>query len=316
MAGSVYWIGGNGNAYLKSSSGVKDLGKLTKDYGKGFDAQYGSAQATRIADPNPPKTPSTPSYGGGYSTPAPVYAPKINYSGMAATARSQAEGAVNPYYNDLLNKFLQGQAVQKKQQSDLTATTITNLEDELKNTLGGNEIQKTRTTEDTNTNLSKIAATEDQFQTDSGSQFEADRIKQAQTLAASGLTGGTAAQQQEAAQTTNATTEGRQIGKFQEDRDTQVIAKARTFEDLARSGEIATTGKEKGVKKANVDLANLIENQGVELGKTQLSLAKDKESDIASKSQAILGGLVLNWINSISNPAQRNAAYQAYGSLV
>lgn len=51
MANS-YWIGNNGNAYLKTDSGVQDLGKVTKNYGNGFDAELGSAQANQIVNPS------------------------------------------------------------------------------------------------------------------------------------------------------------------------------------------------------------------------------------------------------------------------
>jgi hypothetical protein len=61
--GAVYWIGANGNTYLKDSSGVRDLGQ--NNYGftnGGFESNtlQQSIGATRIADPNAP-APTAPS---------------------------------------------------------------------------------------------------------------------------------------------------------------------------------------------------------------------------------------------------------------
>ena len=55
MANTVYWVGANGNVYFKSGDKVQDAGRLIKDYGNGFDAQFLSAESNRIDDPNPPK---------------------------------------------------------------------------------------------------------------------------------------------------------------------------------------------------------------------------------------------------------------------
>lgn len=52
---TVYWIGADGNVWFRSGDNVQNAGKLIKDYGNGFDAQYLSAESERIDDPNPPK---------------------------------------------------------------------------------------------------------------------------------------------------------------------------------------------------------------------------------------------------------------------
>lgn len=53
--GAVYWVGADGNVWLKGSSGVQNVGKPSNLQAGGFDAARLSAQATRINDPNPPK---------------------------------------------------------------------------------------------------------------------------------------------------------------------------------------------------------------------------------------------------------------------
>lgn len=62
MAGAVYWVGADGNVWLKGSSGVQNLGSATTaNYGlsdAGFESNTlkQSIQAQRIADPNAPAT--------------------------------------------------------------------------------------------------------------------------------------------------------------------------------------------------------------------------------------------------------------------
>lgn len=245
-----------------------------------------------------------------------VYAPALDYNSINSQARSSAEQAVNPYYDKLLNDFLKSQATAKAQTEAQTATNISNLQDTLKNTIEGNTITGARTAEDTATNLGQINTAADQFQTDSGQKFATDRVAKAEALSKAGLTGGLGAQQTEADQTARNTTEKRQEQTFQTQRNTQELSKARTFEDLSRSTSMATGTEAKGEKQANVDLGNFIENQGLDLTGEQNKLAASKEADIISKTASVRGGLVQSFINSISNPAQRQAALSAYGSLL
>lgn len=54
MADNVYWVGQDQNVYLKSATGTQNLGKALSTSGAGFDAQFGSAEATQINDPLAP----------------------------------------------------------------------------------------------------------------------------------------------------------------------------------------------------------------------------------------------------------------------
>lgn len=66
MAYQVYWQGADGNIYLRSGDQVQNAGKAISTGDNGFDAQGMSAEAVRIADPNPPKqtAPNSPNGGG------------------------------------------------------------------------------------------------------------------------------------------------------------------------------------------------------------------------------------------------------------
>lgn len=75
--GAVYWVGADGNVWLKGSSGVQNVGKPSNLQANGFDAANLSAQATRINDPNPPKG-SAPSNPNGAAASGPIYPDKSN----------------------------------------------------------------------------------------------------------------------------------------------------------------------------------------------------------------------------------------------
>lgn len=119
MAGSsgVFWIGADGNGYVKGPNGVQNYGKVSASSANGFEGALGSVQAKQINDPNPPQQSNTPNdTGGGYgsnnvsagnggvgggaaSIAGPVYADKSNdialqNAGLGAVD-SQTQGAID-----------------------------------------------------------------------------------------------------------------------------------------------------------------------------------------------------------------------------
>lgn len=236
-------------------------------------------------------------------------AANVDYASINAQARKAAEGAVNPYYTKVLNQFLAQQAAQRQQTEAQTKTNIQNIEDQLKQTLEANQIAGNRTTEDTANNLGQINQTADEFQTDSGQQFNADRLALARVSSGGGL----GAQQQEQAQLNRNTQEKRQETKFQTARDEQELLKARTFEDLARSGKLATSNRDKGVKQQQVDLANFIQNQGFETENKRNELERSRQSDILQNQSQQARQLFEKFISTLSDPGVQQATRQAYG---
>ncbi len=265
---------------------------------------------SRIGSPAAP-TPTPPP--ASLSMPRVVAPPKLDYAAIQTQARAQAENAVNPYYTSQLNKFLEQQSFQKQQQQAQTETNVKNLEDTLKNTLEGNTIQQGRTAEDVALNQANINQTADQFQTDTGQAADANRIAQARQIAQAGTTGGLGAQQQEATQIARNTGEKRQEQQFQQQRNTQELFKTRTFEDLARSGELATASTEKGKKQADFDLNNFMKNADFELEnkKGQLEVQRLQAVGDEQSKQARLA--YNQYLAKIKDPAQLALAGQIYG---
>lgn len=270
-------------------------------------AQTLLAQPKATAPTPPPVVPMAP---------AVVKPPALDLAALQAKARADAEGAVNPYYTKLLNDFLTQQSAQKAQQQAQYDTNIKNLDDQLAETLKTNEITGKRTTEDVGQNMADINQNADIFQTDSGQAADAARIAQARGLAQSGLTGGVGAQQQEAATAASNTGEKRQEQQFQHQRQAQELFKTRTFEDLARSGELATKSTEKGKKAAKFDLDSFIEGQGFNEQNQRSSLEQQRLGAV-QQEQGNRAKLALNeWLAKIRDPAQLLAASQIYGGAV
>lgn len=260
-----------------------------------------------FAPPKPPTPTPTP------TLPAVVRPPTLNLASLQAKARADAQNAVNPYYTLQLNNFLAQQAAQRQQQQTIYDTGVKNLEDQLAQTQEANKTTGARTTEDVAQNQTQINQNADQFQTDTGQAADAARIAQAQQLAAGGLTGGIGAGQQEATTTQRNTAEKRQEQTFQQNRDAQELFKTRTFEDLARSGELAAGSTEKGKAAAKFDLDSFIQNQGFETTNKTSELENQRKQQTLEEEAKQQQIALQAYFNKITDPAQLIAARQMYG---
>lgn len=113
MAGAVYWIGADGNVWFKSADGVRNVGKPINVYDQGFDSNQLSAEATRIADPNPPQqsTPA-PTGGGGGGAAAPAKPDRTNdialqNAGLSAVDQQYSTGiaAIDKALANLIGQY-------------------------------------------------------------------------------------------------------------------------------------------------------------------------------------------------------------------
>lgn len=246
-----------------------------------------------------------------------VYAPALNTSAIYSRANSKAAANVNPYYTKLLHEFVGQQAVTKQQQQKQTDVNIQNLNDQLAQTQQANLVTGQRATQATATNEAQIAQNADNRQVDQGTQFNTDRNALAIQEAGAGLTGsGLSTGVQASAQKTQDTTETRQAQTDQEAKDAAELSKAQTFEDLATSNTNATSAATKGVTQAKFDLNKFITGQTSDLKNERQSLEVQRQGALATERQNQTRILVSNFINSIANPAQRQAAYGAYGGLL
>lgn len=246
-----------------------------------------------------------------------VYAPALDTNAIYSQARTTAAANVNPYYTKMLNDFITQQGVVRGQQEQQTQTNIQGLQDQLAELTAGNAVTGQRATEDTATNIAGIDQGADYRQTDQGTAFDTNRTDEAVKLAGSGLTeSGIGAHQQATTQATHDTTETRQADADQHAKDAAILTKARTFEDIATSNTNATSAEGKGEKQAKFDLDKFITGQSGDLQQAQGAIESQRQSALASEEGNQTKILVNNFISSIANPAQRQAAIQTYGAYL
>lgn len=245
-----------------------------------------------------------------------AYAPSLNLSSIYSQAGKAAEKSVNPYYTKQLKDFQAQQAQDKITQQQQTQTNIANLQTQLQNTVEGNAIAQQRTGQDVLQNEQQIAQQANQTQQDQGTQFDQARIAQAKQLASGGLTtSGLGAQQVLGSETNRNAQEASQAADVAQQNQNQELFKARTFEDLTRSGSLATQSEKTGETQANFDLNKYIQGQKTQLKSEKNDLESQRLSKVAQETQNKAKLAVNKFIQSISDPAQRHAAAQEYGGL-
>ena len=263
----------------------------------------------------PPKLPLTPKQI--QQANQKVYAPALDTNAIFNKANSSASSTVNPYYTKLLKDFVNQQAQAKALSQQQTQTNVQNLQDQLAQTLAQNQTTGERATQDTATQEYNLANDATQRQAAQGTAFDQARTTEGQSLAQRGLTGsGLGNQEQATAIAGRNTNEAQQGQADQQARAGAELSKARTFEDLATSSTNATTAEGKAVEQAKFDLNKFILGQTQDLQNEQQSLEQQRQSALTGERQKQTSLLVSNFINSISNPAQRQAAYSAYGGLL
>lgn len=263
---------------------------------------------------DPARTTMPSIYGSGGGAPPPVYAPKLDTASIYAKARTQAENAVNPFYTKQLNDFLAQQGALKQQRQEQYTTDIGNYKQALKDTEEANALNKERTGEDAALKQTNINTANDNNQVDTGNTFEDQRLQAARDQATSGVLGSGAGNRATAVATTaRNTTEGRQNDQFQEQRQQADLFKNRTFEDLAKSTELATTGEATKEKQATFDLDSYIQNAGFNEQDQRNKLEEARLQRVAQESGSQAKLLFNNYLAGISNPAQYEAAVRTYG---
>lgn len=135
---AVYWVGRNGNAYVKGPDGkVQDMGKALKTLDVGGEAQFGSFEAQRIDDPVP-----APSGGGSGSGNANKKV--LNDAAVANTRkaidsldeeRSTGYKNIDDDYESLLRRYERDTTKTEKEYGEQTDTNAQNLQKNTQNAL-------------------------------------------------------------------------------------------------------------------------------------------------------------------------------------
>lgn len=232
-------------------------------------------------------------------TPTPRF---INYdvTGSWNKAREMATQAVSPIYQQKMTDFLNRQQVELGRKQADTVSGKSALDLALSRLLEDTGTQRTRTAEDTATNIKDINDTQafqtrqDSLNYDAASRALTEGVG-AGNMAQSGL-GQQQIQENNLKYRENSNEQIRQMDNKVEAQNTLMN---RTFEDLTtkenRSGEDTTTGK----AKLDLDLERFMEDQAYAKDQEQKQNDLSMAADIAQKSIGIQGQLVDQWIQSL-----------------
>ena len=128
--GAVYWVGQDGNVWLKDATGTRNMGTAQSTMDNGFESQYGSGVATRIGDPLPGgvRTSSAPSGGSGVAAPPPLNQAAVDATNASISSLdqilAQALASADTGYTNALN-VLNTQEQQEKGKYD--ESTLSNM---------------------------------------------------------------------------------------------------------------------------------------------------------------------------------------------
>ena len=213
----------------------------------------------------------------------------FDYAGTQAKARAAAESAVNPLYTKMWNDYLGQAKVQQARQVADTGTANSLLQDNLKNIQDTNAITGARTAQDVQTNTDALNTGQTNYQADTGLNFDRARTALATNIAQGGTTESGLGQQQVAGQqTARNVQEGRQVMNFNDQRTAQQLLKTRTFEDLARSNELATKQTGQNTTANNLNLARYIADYGADEGNYGYNTKQQQQSIEQQRLGAVL----------------------------
>jgi hypothetical protein len=183
-------------------------------------------------------------------------APKIysyNVADASAKARAAATNAVNPYYTQQLNKFLEAEQLKQQRAREDAATGNQQVDQALSDALAASGTSRERTAQDTTTKLADVANASDYYQNTEGNTFDKARSALLGNLAQGGLTTSGLGQQQANEQVANRNVEsGQQTRAFNVQTDAINTLKKRTFEDL-QTGDTQNT-RNAGQKKQGIQV--------------------------------------------------------------
>lgn len=274
--------GGGGGGGWGGSSGSKPT-KVTK-----YEDAYDKAMRDAMASLN------------AYRTPTPRF---INYDISASwkKARQMAQQAVSPIYKQKMTDFINRQKVELGREKADVATGKSALDQALTRLLQDTQLQRGRTTEDTETNIADITAAREFAARSEGLNFDAAQRALSEGLSAGNMADtGLGQQQVQENQLMYREMSNEQVRQVDNKIEAQNTLMNRTFQDLeikeARGSEDTTSGK----KKLDLDLERFIQDQKHTKDQQFKQWELEKAADVASKSIGIQGQLVDQWIQSLT----------------
>lgn len=243
----------------------------------------------------------------------PVLAPDFDTSGNIKRARRKAAKAQNPVYERMLNQHIEEFNRQREQARTGAEQSREELQTGFQQTQEDIATQREREQEDFQTDIENL--TEEQRTTErvGGREFNRNRRDLQENVAAGNMaTSGLGRQQVAEAEQDRALEVGETERQFQQKEQRRGRLKTRTLEDLMTKRERAEEETERGLEKVDVNLESELDRIRNQQQQRKFQTEQARLDAIRQDQNRIARQQTLNWINSISDPRQRQAARRAY----
>jgi hypothetical protein len=233
--------------------------------------------------------------------------PKFNYAANYAKAQQQAAKAVNPVYKDKLNAYLEKANVALNQEKVQTTRNKEDISTALAQALDDSATSRTRTAEDTTTQLGDVNASENTFQTQEGRAFDQARTALLGDVSNAGLTESGIGQGQVAnAVTDRNIASADQTRQFSAKRRDINTLSSRTLADLDTADVRSKGTAERKTGQEDIDLNNFIQNAGLEEKAFRAENEAGRVGAINTATGSAYDKIVANVISSLANSGTRS----------
>jgi hypothetical protein len=244
--------------------------------------------------------------------------PVYNTSAAWSKAQGTASAAVNPVYQDKLNRQLAKYTAEREQQTVATNRGKESLDVSQRELMQDIGTERQRTNEDTASKIGEINYQEGQFQDAEGADYDVANREARAELSRTGLgtEAGLGAQQLEQNQIDRNTASADQVRTFTNAKEAQQLLKTRTFEDLdtkcTRSAQLTDVQK----KDLDITLSNFIENQKLDEQSFRANNEAERLGAMFDATQQAYNTDIRNWLAGLSGQGWRSQdialAYQTY----
>lgn len=232
--------------------------------------------------------------------------PQFDYSANYAKAQGVAASTVNPVYQDKLNQYLaKAQAALGQKQVDVTRSKE-DIATALAQALTDSATSRTRTNEDTTTQLGDVTANENSYQRQEGRQFDAARTALLGDVANNGLTESGIGQGQVAnAVTDRNLASADQVRTFgNQKRDINTVA-TRTLADLDTSDTRQKSGAQRSTEAQDIDLNNFIQNSNLDEQSFRASNEAERIGAINQGTQSAYQNIIAQTMQALAGSGAR-----------
>lgn len=243
----------------------------------------------------------------------PALAPDFDSRSNRKRARRKAAKAQNPVYERKLNQFMEEFDRQREQARTGAQQGRQELRTELEQTREDVATEQQREKEDFQTDIEEQTQEQRTTERVGGREFNRNRRDLQEDVAARNMaTSGLGRQEITEAEEDRATQVQRTEQEFENKEAARQRLRDRTLDDLMTRKERAEESTERGIEKVDVNLENELARIRNQQKRREFDVEQSRLDAVREDQERIARQQTLNWINSINDPRQRQAARRAY----